>query len=124
MMLKSTLHSYSLGKPDFCWVEIFKHCQPKSKYKSLKAVWTWMWQSSTSLPWRIHLPKFLLLLQTPNLLTLEPAQFLCSSFDNSCTGLDILLGMFSRFFCHGFGCLPLLPWVFLPYIHYDMDHNF
>lgn len=61
-----------------------------------------------------HLPKFLLLPQTPNLLTLEPAQFLCSSFDNSRTVLDILLGKFSGVFfamdlavflsCRGFFC--------------------
>lgn len=83
-----------------------------------------MWQSSISLPWRIHLPKFLLLLQIPNLLTLEPAQFFCSSFDNSCTGLDILLGMFSRGFfamdlavslyCRGVFChIFIMIWIII-----------
>lgn len=58
----------------------------------------WMCQSSRVLPQSIHLPKFLLVPQTPNLLTLEPAQFSCSSFDNSRTVLDILSGMFSGLF--------------------------
>lgn len=59
-----------------------------------------------------------------HLLTLEPAQFLCSSFDNSCTGFDILLGMLTfsffamdlamSFYCQGTFChIFIMIWIII-----------
>lgn len=86
-----------------------------------------MWHSSTALSRSIHLPKSLLLLQATDLLSLTPVQFLCSSSDNSRTVLDILMGMFSGFLPRIWpsSCTTIIFFcLFLPYIHYDMDHHF
>lgn len=85
----------------------------------------WMWQHCTALPWSIHLPKPLLSPQTPHLLKLEPAQFYVLVLIIHELGLIYHWALFHFFsFCHGFGHLLLLLQGFLPYIHYDMGHNF